>query len=200
MAEYKDITKLKKEISDVKQELWESSCQNRSYITGYVSALSYVEGMIASLPKADVEPVKHGKWASMLVKRPDWKGNMQSYYQPNTCSECHVGLAEKTNYCPNCGAKNGRKGSAGMTTEKALEMIKFALERFPTAFLALNGTWGKCVEALEKQIPKKVNKFLKAPDGYLSNGDCPSCKERVNEGTMYCEACGQALDWSDDNA
>lgn len=57
----------------------------------------------------NVEPVKHGKWISMLVKRPDWKGNMQSYYQPNTCSECHVGLAEKTNYCPNCGAKMGRK-------------------------------------------------------------------------------------------
>ena len=57
MAEYKDITKLKKEISDVKQELWESSCQNRSYITGYVSALSYVEGMIASLPAADVVEV-----------------------------------------------------------------------------------------------------------------------------------------------
>lgn len=53
---------------------------------------------------ADVQPVKHGKWISMLVKRPDWKGNMQSYYQPNTCSECHIGLAEKTNYCPNCGA------------------------------------------------------------------------------------------------
>lgn len=53
------------------------------------------------------------------------------------------------------------------------------------------------VESLEKQTPKKVNKFFKAPDGYLSNGDCPSCKERVDEGTMYCEACGQAIDWSD---
>lgn len=53
-------------------------------------------------------------------------------------------------------------------------------------------------QALEKQIPKKVNNFFKAPDGYLSNGDCPSCKERVDEGTMYCEACGQAIDWSDE--
>lgn len=52
------------------------------------------------------------------------------------------------------------------------------------------------IKALDKQIPKKVNKFFKAPDGYLSNGDCPSCKERVDEGTMYCEACGQAIDWS----
>lgn len=58
----------------------------------------------------DVEPVKRGEWISMLVKRLDWKGNMQSYYQPNTCSECHIGLIEKTNYCPNCGAKMDGKG------------------------------------------------------------------------------------------
>ena len=64
-----------------------------------------IEDIVNEIPVADVEPVKHGKWVSMLVKRSDWKGNMQSYYQPNTCSECHVGLAEKTNYCPNCGAK-----------------------------------------------------------------------------------------------
>lgn len=66
-----------------------------------------VENILAIFGKlsVDVEPVKHGKWVSMLVKRPDWRGNMQSYYQPNTCSECHVGLVDKTNDCPNCGAK-----------------------------------------------------------------------------------------------
>lgn len=102
MAEYKDITSIKEQIAHVKRNV---KSENSAYLIGYISALSTVEGMIASLPAADVEPMKHGKWVSMLVKRPDWKGNMQSYYQPNTCSECHVGLAEKTNYCPNCGAK-----------------------------------------------------------------------------------------------
>ena len=101
MAEYKDITKLKKEISDVKQELWESSCQNRSYITGYVSALSYVEGMIASLPADDVEPVKHGEW---LNDDDEWK-----FYK---CSICGNEAYWDTDYgqqlfdfCPHCGAK-----------------------------------------------------------------------------------------------
>lgn len=89
MAEYKDITKLKKEISDVKQELWESSCQNRSYITGYVSALSYVERMIASLPTVDVEPVKHSEWAGTVCC---------------CCGESTVNYYD-CDYCPNCGAK-----------------------------------------------------------------------------------------------
>ena len=109
MAEYKDITKLKKEISDVKQELWGSSCQNRSYITGYVSALSYIEGMIASLLAADVQPVKHGRWQE-VGGTP--KGQMFH------CSICHKvayfpqPTRDKTwkkqcpyTYCPNCGAK-----------------------------------------------------------------------------------------------
>lgn len=102
MAEYKDITSIKEQIAHVKRNV---KSENSAYLIGYISALSAVEGMIASLPAADIELVKHGKWVSMLVKRSDWKGNMQSYYQPNTCSECRVGLAEKTNYCPNCGAK-----------------------------------------------------------------------------------------------
>jgi hypothetical protein len=102
MAEYKDITKLKKEISDVKRELWESSCQNRSYITGYVSALSYVEGMIASLPAANVQP-KHGHWSKKLIynKFASCIGSMM------ICSECNKDnkYDKRMDYCPNCGAK-----------------------------------------------------------------------------------------------
>lgn len=75
--------------------------EDKGYANGWNSAIKIIE----EAPAVDVKPVKHGKWISMLVKRPDWKGNMQFYYQPNTCSECHIGLAEKTNYCPNCGAK-----------------------------------------------------------------------------------------------
>lgn len=104
MAEYKDITKLKKEISDVKQELWESSCQNRSYITGYVSALSYVEGMIENLPAADVEVVKRGEWK--YVKSGE--GVFDYYFE---CSKCHANTPDKAyptspDFCPHCGSKN----------------------------------------------------------------------------------------------
>ena len=51
-----------------------------------------------------------------------------------------------------------------------------------------------CKEALEKQIPKKVTKSA-----------CPSCNRiflfRHGEKRKgdYCDNCGQALDWSDDN-
>ena len=50
------------------------------------------------------------------------------------------------------------------------------------------------IEALEKQIPKKVTKSV-----------CPSCKRiflfRHGEKRKgdYCDNCGQALDWSDNN-
>ena len=52
-----------------------------------------------------------------------------------------------------------------------------------------------CKEALEKQIPKKVIKLA-----------CPSCNRiflfRYGEKRKgdYCDNCGQALDWSDNNA
>lgn len=92
-----------------------------------------------------------------------------------------------------------------MTAKEALEMIKFELDRFPNAFLALNGTWKTCVKALEKQIPKKVKIKKYAPtrcncgfefsvhygDGYYN---IP-----FELKTPYCRNCGQALDWSDKN-
>ena len=51
-----------------------------------------------------------------------------------------------------------------------------------------------CKEALEKQIPKKVTKSV-----------CPSCNRiflfRHGEKRKgdYCDNCGQALDWRDNN-
>lgn len=57
------------------------------------------------------------------------------------------------------------------------------------------------IEALEKQIPKKVE-FLDGGDVLL----CPCCgfdlMGSVNEpdhDPYYCFECGQALDWSNDN-
>lgn len=121
MPEYKDITGLKKEISDVKRELWESCCQNRSYITGYISALSYVEGMIASLPAADVEPVKHGRWIfkeriklmptrQIVVEKDGTELVLKKHITEKVpyCSICgeHGDCEEDaTPYCPDCGAK-----------------------------------------------------------------------------------------------
>lgn len=54
MAEYKDIAPLKKQIADFKKAM---NSQNSDYLTGYLCALSVTEGIIATLPTADVVPI-----------------------------------------------------------------------------------------------------------------------------------------------
>lgn len=60
------------------------------------------------------------------------------------------------------------------------------------------------IEALEKQIPKKP--FEKeligvSMTGYKYKGQCPVCAATVSQFvSKYCHSCGQALDWSDNNA
>lgn len=48
------------------------------------------------------------------------------------------------------------------------------------------------INALEKQIPKKV---IHAPNH--RKHFCTICHEPIKVGTKYCAVCGQALDWSD---
>lgn len=59
MAEYIDAEPLKKEIADWKRTI---HSENTDYQTGYMSALSVVEGMIAEQTAVDVEPVRRGHW------------------------------------------------------------------------------------------------------------------------------------------
>ena len=67
---------------------------------------------------------------------------------------------------------------------KADEQEEYTIEAYSVA-----------LNALEKQIPKKVTKSV-----------CPSCNRiflfRHGEKRKgdYCDNCGQALDWSDNNA
>lgn len=48
------------------------------------------------------------------------------------------------------------------------------------------------IVALEKQIPRK-------PVEVRNEIVCPTCKTLVGS-SPYCRYCGQALDWSDNNA
>lgn len=69
---------------------------------------------ISNLPSAqDVRENVHAKFVSEIIKKPDWKGQMQSYYQPNSCSNCHTALTGKENFCPNCGADMREGGEDG---------------------------------------------------------------------------------------
>lgn len=60
---------------------------------------------IENAPTIDAQPVKRGKWISEKVQKKDWKGIERSYFQPNSCSVCHIGVAVRTKFCPNCGSK-----------------------------------------------------------------------------------------------
>lgn len=51
MSEHKDIAELKKQIYDLKRAVFSP---NSDYMTGYISALSVVEGMIACLPDVNI--------------------------------------------------------------------------------------------------------------------------------------------------
>lgn len=68
------------------------------------------------------------------------------------------------------------------------------------------------IQALEKQIPKKPNKTIDSSWGTKKEAHvCPVCdyyltevhfiepqKIESNKKITYCETCGQAIDWSDE--
>ena len=68
------------------------------------------------------------------------------------------------------------------------------------------------IQALEKQIPKKPNKTIDSSWGIQREAHtCPVCdyyltevhfiepqKIESNKKITYCETCGQAIDWSDE--
>ena len=83
-----------------------------------------------------------------------------------------------------------------MTAEEAIKTIQIAIAKVEWNYpLDYSIAFETAIEALEKQIPKKVTKSV-----------CPSCNRiflfRHGEKRKgdYCDNCGQALDWSDTNA
>lgn len=107
MARYIDADEGKKRLFsyyDCVNELTSKDNYHGETLMSYEVA-DMIEDCIENTPTADVQEVRHGRWISEIVKKPDWIGKEQSYYQPNSCSICHTGLRERTNFCPNCGAK-----------------------------------------------------------------------------------------------
>ena len=100
MAEYKDVEPLKKQIADFKRAVNAVKPMNSDYLTGYISALSVIEGAIAEQPATDVAPVKHGRWR--IIETLCGRGKERKYYR---CSECNKANVIRSNYCPNCGLR-----------------------------------------------------------------------------------------------
>lgn len=64
-------------------------------------------------------------------------------------------------------------------------------EEVKSGLLALN----MAIEALEKQVPKKVAADI-YDDGEVSH--ICLCGAEVEENQAYCDGCGQMIDWSDE--
>ena len=65
-------------------------------------------------------------------------------------------------------------------------------EEVKSGLLALN----MAIEALEKQVPKKVAANI-YDDGEVSH--ICLCGAEVEENQAYCDVCGQMIDWSDES-
>lgn len=88
-----DADALAMEIAKVKRCI---QSKNSDYLTGYVSALSGVEGQIAYQPTVEVV---HGRWENIrFITTGDGRAKV------GDCSSCKS-IERVRNYCPNCGAK-----------------------------------------------------------------------------------------------
>ena len=110
-----------------------------------------------------------------------------------------------------------------MTAEEAIKILrsiagyegmpKRPIEAFETAIEALEeveqyralGTVEELKEAREKQIPKKpknISDYYIGEDYDYSTANCSNCGDNISfdeyRQPVYCEACGQKLDWSEE--
>lgn len=67
------------------------ACMDTLWKPEIVALKCFVEG----IPAADVEPVRHGKW---MPFHAEFAGDIQY------CSVCEIGFADRTSFCPHCGA------------------------------------------------------------------------------------------------
>lgn len=87
-----------------------------------------------------------------------------------------------------------------MDEKKVREAIEAIKANYPTSgYYMLREGLDTAIEALEKQLPKKVvDKTLVKDNGIVVGhiGKCPCCNEIIEDTTNVCD-CGQILDWSE---
>ena len=101
-----------------------------------------------------------------------------------------------------------------MTVKEAIKTIQVAIAEAEWEYpLDYSVAFETAIEALEKQIPKKpqyVDTRFRHHGRKISDGStldkcykCPNCNSHifhVFDSEKCCKYCGQALDWSDNNA
>lgn len=90
-----------------------------------------------------------------------------------------------------------------MTYKEAKDILRVAAAEVEwNCPLDYTEAFKKAEEALDKQIPQRPINLSNAPlDAYCAIFRCPRCKGRLKMKSKgaYCDKCGQAIDWSDDN-
>lgn len=100
-----------KEIRHLKERA--STFGHPDYRLGYISALSCVEGMIASATTIDAEPVRHAAWQYEISfedesKRDDFDVTCTgcgALFRAETRDDAEIVIMGRWDYCPFCGAK-----------------------------------------------------------------------------------------------
>ena len=102
------------------------------------------------------------------------------------------------------GMANGGKTPKKMTPQEAYEMLQARYVFIAEGIFDSYKVTDKLFEALEKQIPKKVEIEV-VEDFDESTGEhykwripkCSACGEHIGlKAHRFCAYCGQALDWS----
>lgn len=94
------------------------------------------------------------------------------------------------------------KGHRKMDEKKVREAIKIIKSNYPTSgYYMLCEALDIAIEALEKQLPKKVKtrtEYRDLNDKLICyDGFCPNCGKEVNSyRNKSCNRCTQMLDWS----
>lgn len=89
-----------------------------------------------------------------------------------------------------------------MTIQEALKWIKTIKGLYKPLLKEANEACDVAIQALEKQIPKKVEYDGKYIDNGFTKyrmGKCTNCGRwhSSRDEIIYCSKCGQRLDWSD---
>ena len=96
MANEKRLIDLDKTFEAINQDVWWTESEK-----------AYFRSFLVKQPKVDAVEVVHGRWVEHKSAEI-YRNRIISNYE---CSECNDWLRDKTNYCPNCGAKMDGDGN-----------------------------------------------------------------------------------------
>lgn len=87
-------------------------------------------------------------------------------------------------------------------SEAKTNIITYATAEAENLPIQMGKAFDVAIQALEKQIPKKVQlRHIRKFDGF-DDGECPTCGRTVSRdcdgADDFCPDCGQKLDWGDD--